>query len=276
MSADELHCLLLQNGVVACPLISSPDNNLCTHAQSFATCTRCKGKAPNKRVSVWLLDSGASRHFTYDMSDFVHYETLEHKQGVQTANGHVVYCLGKGTVVLRTDGNSPVIVHPVYYIPDLSTKLLSLGELLKDGLSMCGTARCLELLNHTGKTHLRFLLRFPGDTVYVVKSRLETAAATQEFMSVYALNCETMHRSLGHPSREVLRRARKNTQDFPNFQFPPEDPKCPGCAKGKMSDDSHPSTPKHATKPCELIHCSESNEYTHRYRYPAGITAAGT
>ena len=34
----------------------------------------------------WLIDSGASEHFTYDINDFVDYEVLKNHSSVRTAN----------------------------------------------------------------------------------------------------------------------------------------------------------------------------------------------
>ncbi|KIJ06303.1 hypothetical protein PAXINDRAFT_57583, partial [Paxillus involutus ATCC 200175] len=63
-----------------------------------------------------------------------------------------------------------------------------------------------------------------------------------------------MHRRFAHPSKEVLRHARKHTQNFPTIDFPTENPICPGCALGKMPNRAFPENPKRATRPFELVH----------------------
>ena len=80
-----------------------------------------------------MLDSGASLHFTFDMNDHVEYESLQEDIVVSTANG-LAFAKGSGTVVLNCPitpgGHSTVRIAPVYYIPDLNSRLLSLGEFL--------------------------------------------------------------------------------------------------------------------------------------------------
>ena len=49
-------------------IIWNQNYNLCEHQQSFAVCPRCKGKASNR--ARWMLDSGASRHYTFEFGDF--------------------------------------------------------------------------------------------------------------------------------------------------------------------------------------------------------------
>ncbi|KAG5633668.1 hypothetical protein H0H81_006137, partial [Sphagnurus paluster] len=61
----------------------------------FAACTEC-GKS-NK--TNWILDSGASAHFTPDINDFVDYKLLENQGTVQTAAAdQTISIIGVGTV----------------------------------------------------------------------------------------------------------------------------------------------------------------------------------
>ena len=79
---------------------------------------------------TWLLDSGASMHFTHDMNDFVEYVPLDDQFTISTANG-VTAVEGYGTVILNCPdnvGRTTVRITPVFYIPDLTLRLLSMGE----------------------------------------------------------------------------------------------------------------------------------------------------
>ncbi|KAK1216466.1 hypothetical protein PQX77_020908 [Marasmius sp. AFHP31] len=51
----------------------------------FVACTQCKGKK-SSNTQGWLLDSGASSHFTHDMNDFADYQPLNNGSMVNTAN----------------------------------------------------------------------------------------------------------------------------------------------------------------------------------------------
>jgi len=76
---------------------------------NHACCAGCKGKMANDSElsgAFWLLDSGASRHFTGDIGDFASYNMLKRAHYTKTANG-VVLIAGIGTVLLRClDHNS--------------------------------------------------------------------------------------------------------------------------------------------------------------------------
>ena len=75
---------------------------ICLHEIHDACCANCKGKmADGSEISstFWLLDSGASCHFTSDLGDFASYQALKHKHYAKMANG-VAEIAGIGTVLL--------------------------------------------------------------------------------------------------------------------------------------------------------------------------------
>jgi len=62
------------------------------------------------------------------------------------------------------------------------------------------------------------------------------------------------HKCLGHPSKDVLKRA-KELKDFPNdLVFPEHSPLCRGCAEGKMHSKSFPESDSQASKLFQLMH----------------------
>jgi hypothetical protein len=62
-------------------------NENCVHLISFSACARCKGKRPDQSSPIWMLDSGASEHFTMSLDDFSEYSPFETKMIAYTANG---------------------------------------------------------------------------------------------------------------------------------------------------------------------------------------------
>ena len=69
--------------------------------------------------TLWMLDSGASRHFTFNINDFVVYEAIPEKIQVLTATT-TTNIIGVGTVIINTNQGAHRI-SPVWYIPDLTT-----------------------------------------------------------------------------------------------------------------------------------------------------------
>ena len=248
--------MTLANGLVV-PI----NDNLCVHSKDYAMCGKCKGKssASHVRSSDWLLDSGASNTYTMDMSDFVEYSPNQKPDVLRTANGSA-YCKGYGTVLLRSvslDGKPTIIrLGNVGYIPDLGLRLISLGDILKRGMVCRGNAHQISIFDEGSGAHYMTCIRSatkarnmyylaqPGDNV--------TGA---HLKSVYALDYDTMHRRMGHPSDDVLRHMRTRTDGFPqDLKIPSEHPPCRGCAMGKTPQRTFPPLEERAKAPFELIH----------------------
>ena len=96
----------------------------------------------SENEAIWMLDSGASWHFTYDTNNFVELEAIT-PVPIYTANGQTEIT-GKGTVIFTVDGCT-ISVYPVYYIPDIKTPLLSLGQFLQSRLHSRGSAHDITL-----------------------------------------------------------------------------------------------------------------------------------
>ena len=69
----------------------------CKHDVIFSQCAKCQ----MKMSSMWLLDSGASAHFTFNKNDFVEYTSFSESERlpVRTA-AHQIFVEGSGTVLL--------------------------------------------------------------------------------------------------------------------------------------------------------------------------------
>ena len=71
---------------------------------------------------------------------------------------------------------------------------------------------------------------------------------------VSSIPFSTAHHHFTHSSPEVLRQIPKNMSLPPSFNVPKKISICPGCTKGKMTQQSFPPTIRCASKPFELIH----------------------
>ena len=141
-------------------LLNSVDSSSCIcnciiNNSLSADCSKCK-KGDAMRSTKDLLkkvlgdnsiefigDSGASATFTYSLDDFIEYKELDEGLEARTANkGIPLKIKGKGTVLLRhkvEKGRTVVIrLNPVYYIPGLSMRLLTIGEWLQQGCTLRG------------------------------------------------------------------------------------------------------------------------------------------
>jgi len=123
-------------------------NPLCTSLN----CGKCISCLPG---TPWLMDPGASKHFTMKMDDFSSYESIpaSNRNKVITTNGET-FIEGKGTMFIQhnVERNSQrpeqqiMCLSPVYFISGLSSQLMSMGEFLHSGLKVqykVGSGGCL-------------------------------------------------------------------------------------------------------------------------------------
>nr|GEX59620.1 hypothetical protein [Tanacetum cinerariifolium] len=85
------------------------------------------------KVSFWFLDSACSKHMTGIKEWFIRLdETYQHK--IRLGNGHILEVKGKGDVRLTVNGITQVITN-VYYVPLLTSNLISVGQLQEKSLT---------------------------------------------------------------------------------------------------------------------------------------------
>jgi len=120
----------------------------------------------------WILDSGASLHFTGGINDFIEYTPLEKNITANTATSADTQIIGKGTVMMAVEGSEHMVrIAPVFYVPDLSMRLLSLGVFLRGGLQLNGNTERISLLQD-GQEFLTFLPRWDGATIFIIRTYL--------------------------------------------------------------------------------------------------------
>jgi GAG-pre-integrase domain len=135
---------------------------------------------------------------------------------------------------------------------------MSVGHLLNDGLKLEGSSSSLEFSAGTSPTKwllLQFKPHCPGQNIYWLSAKLTSWHAMLAMSSATTVDYDIMHRRFAHPSRDVLRHASENTQNFPsNMSFPSTDPVCQGCTEGKMTRSSFPPSPGRSKAPFNKIH----------------------
>jgi hypothetical protein len=116
--------------------------NKYVHNCKSSDCSKCERERKNSQN--WLLDSGATWHFTHSLSDFISYEDLKDALIVQTAS-KPIFIKGSGAVLIKHEVTNKhrkktitTVLHPVYYIPVITTRLLSLGVFLQEGMHVYG------------------------------------------------------------------------------------------------------------------------------------------
>ena len=240
---------------------------VCINKLSPFCAPQCECKT--SEMQEWMLDSGASFHFSGDINNFVDYTQMEEGIPLRTANSSAVI-KGKGTIILALNTGEKVWIYPVFYVPGLTCKLLSLGTFLQDGFQVIGVAHFIKVVRNSSP-FLTFKPRSERDSIYVIRALAACDADLHSTVqSIYIVDYEMMHKRLAHPSKDVLQKARKHLKDFPQIEIPSEDHVCPGCAQGKMTNRPFPATTQRASRPFELIHSDLKSfpiESYHRFKY---------
>ena len=220
----------------------------------------------------WVMDSGASLHFTGDRNDFTYFQDGDFGES-ETANG-LAKITGKGVIFIKhtvelEDGSEYEKVsrlEPVYYMPKLTIRLLSMGTLLQQDLEMTGSSsRLIFKEKETQEVFMTCVPHHHGQTIYWVKSKIVKPQQVKA-----SIKYEELHRRFGHPSEEVLRKVPLHTKGFDKLIVPKERSVCPGCAQGKMHQKSFPESQTRATKKFQIIH-SDLKEFPmlsyHKFKY---------
>jgi hypothetical protein len=221
--------------------------NISLSAQNCSECKKCKQDALSKVRSIvkdalnedeieFIGDSGASATFTPHLSDFTEYHELATKLEARTANKGIPLSIkGSGTVFLKhkiEKGKTVTIrLNPVFYIPGLSMRLMSIGEWLQQGCILKGT-KLKMAIQQGALPALTLYPKGPGETIYWLKAELvRDTKALVSMSTLFQVDSDLMHRRMGHPSDEVLRQAKNHTDKFPkDLIFEQNRPICRGCA----------------------------------------------
>lgn len=201
----------------------------------------------SQRDHVWFLDSGCSNHMTGDRTWF---QDLEEKpmHTVRLGNNSRMRVQGQGSVQLILKGRSHII-SDVYYVPDLSTNLLSLGQLQEKKLAILikdGSCKVYHdevgLIIHTSMT---------ANRMFVLLAETPTTSCLQ----VTHDETNLWHKRFGHLNHQGLQILSKKQMVEGLPQIEKIDGVCEVCAKGKQHRDTFP---KHAnwraTEKLQLIH----------------------
>ena len=85
---------------------------------------------------TWIIDSGASRHMTYNKGQIYAYREFKEKEPVTLGDGNKVEAHGTGKVKLIMNSNQSITLQDVLYVPKLSCNLLSVGAAADKGITV--------------------------------------------------------------------------------------------------------------------------------------------
>jgi hypothetical protein len=200
-------------------------NNNCS--SNLSNCVKCKTHKTQDKIEM-MADSGASNCFTHTQSNLTEFEVLDDNDlVVKTASktnslkieGKEVWIITHEVTHRDKKQSITSRLYPVYYLPGLTHQLMSVGHLLNNVLELKGSSSSLEFSARTSSIKwllLQFKPYCPGQNIYWLTTRLTSWCAMLAMSSVTTVDYDIMHRHFAHPSKDVLRHASGNTQNFPS------------------------------------------------------------
>ncbi len=212
-------------------------------------------------------------HFCFNLNDFIEYQKYKpYERTPVTTATYMIYVEGEGAVLLKHNVNGKTIrtcLEHILYVPQITTRLLLMGQFLLQGMHISGDAQSISLLNKSTPI-ITCKPLYNGSTIFILEANL--VQLDKSALVIYKADYKLMHKHLCHPSKDVLTNASKCVKGFPkDLEVPSNLLVCPGCAQGKMMPASaHPPSKTRATAPFECIH-SDLKSFPvvlyHKYKY---------
>lgn len=215
--------------------------------------------------SIWIYDTGASSHCTWDKNDFTDYRILSDKEArslaLMSAKG-LITPVGAGTVILECtmpdESINPMTLLKSLHFPELPAKLFSGSKLWKKGgHAEPGANDGMGMAYDRDRNPL-----FQVDDFMVIQTLgLKKVHCALPVLPPTALSSsktmEVWHRRFGHLSPDNVKATQKVVSGLPEedlAKYSKEDAKvCEPCELGKSHRTRRKNVSHHATKPFERM-----------------------
>ncbi|GJT33597.1 zinc finger, CCHC-type containing protein [Tanacetum coccineum] len=199
--------------------------------------------------SLWYLDNGASNHMTGVRE---HFKDLDEKVSgkVKFGDGSYIEIRGKGSILIECDDAKQRIISHVYYIPDLKSNLLSLGQFTEIGCKVVMEDDELRLYDMDNKIFMKVTRQ--RNRLYKANLRIGTPVC---LLANLKDDTWLWHARLGHLNFESLRSMaqRDLVHGIPAIEHTTQ--VCDVCLIGKHSRAPFPKKAKaRSTLPLDLVY----------------------
>ena len=200
---------------------------------------------------IWYLDNGASNHMTGVREWFCKLDE-EITEKVRFGDDSCIDIKGKGSIIFVSKIGEKKILANVYYIPDLKSNIVSLGQATEAGCAVVMKDDYLTLHDREGI----LLIRAKRSKNRLYKVILEVGVSVIKCLRAVITNerCE-WHARLGHISYETIKAMVKNELVIGMTRAPTGKETCESCLLGKQTRQTFPqATSYRALSILELIH----------------------
>lgn len=205
-------------------------------------------EASSDNDKVWYLDNGGSNHMTGNRKYFKNIdESITGK--VRFGDDSRIDIKGKGPILFLTKDGGKKILADVYYIPDLRSNIISLGQATESGCDIRMKNDFLTLQDKDGKLIVK--AKRSKNRLYKV-----TMDSNEECLQLSVpSDSARWHARLGHIGREAMRLMANKVLVYGLPKIKIEKETCSSCLLGKQAKHTFPRTTSYrAEKTLELIH----------------------
>ncbi|CAI5771537.1 Retrovirus-related Pol polyprotein from transposon TNT 1-94 [Podarcis lilfordi] len=211
----------------------------------------------NKR-NKWILDSGASSHFSYKKDYFNEINEINDEEGfeIEIADGNIVKAKGAGSMSLKCNINNECIentISRVLYVPELSCNLISVSTLDKKGFQITfGNGECKVTKNGKVVAQAKLI-----NGVYELDLSENQSAKVAHSSQKNEADLDLWHRRLGHRDTNVILDLQKRelVRGLQVKQSNKAPAKCVSCITEKAVKPSFPRcAEQRSNKVLDIVH----------------------
>lgn len=201
----------------------------------------------------WYVDSGASMHMT-NFSDWMYELQAPPMKNITVANNTTVAVQKMGNVNLdcyNKEGKlNHIQVRNILYIPELSTNLLSVSQLVKNGCHVIFNENGCDILNRNKELVATAKLT---NNMYKLKT-LQGNAFTALVTMNESQNLNIWHRRMGHLNYNDVSRLPMCTEGIKLSETNQNISTCVSCLIGKQTRFPFKNCGSRASAPLEIVH----------------------
>lgn len=198
---------------------------------------------------LWYLDNGASNHMSGNRSFF--FELDETIKGmVKFGDDSRIEIQGKGSIRFLLKNGDKKVLNSVYFIPDLKSNIISLGQATEAGCEVRMKDDYLKLHDRNGNLIAR--TKRSKNRLYKVTIEVEIIRC---FQVAGSSETNKWHSRLGHVNVDTIRLMANKELALGLPSISMEKETCGSCLRGKQTRQSFPQASTYrATQPLELVY----------------------